>query len=142
LSEGACIDQADIEARLTWGAQLFDLQEICYDPWNARDLIRRVDKTLGVVCVEIRQGYATLTAPSKKLLELVATGKFYHGGHPVLKWNASCLSTRETNDNLMFRKPERGSSSLRIDGISASVNALQRAMLTGDTSYQLFFIGA
>ena len=134
LSEGACIDQAEIEARIIWGTALFDFQELCYDPWNSRDLIRRVEDKLGIVCVEIRQGYATLTAPSKKLLELVATAKFYHGAHPVLKWNASCLSTRESNDNLMFKKPERGKSSLRIDGISASVNALQRAMLDDNGS--------
>jgi phage terminase large subunit-like protein len=125
---GSFIDQAEIEARILWASQNFDLREVCYDPWNAHAMIGRLIDA-GIECVEIRQGYATLTAPSKKLLELVIAGKLYHGGHPVLKWNASCLSTRERNDNLMFSKPERNKSSLRIDGISATVNALQRAML-------------
>jgi phage terminase large subunit-like protein len=71
-----------------------------------------------------------LSEPSKKLLELVAAGKFHHGGHPVLRWNASCLATEESNDNLMFTKPERSKSSSRIDGIAATVNALARAIVT------------
>jgi phage terminase large subunit-like protein len=83
----------------------------------------------GYSCIEIRQGVATLSEPSKKLLELVAGGKLRHGGHPVLRWNASCLSTKENNDNLMFTKPERSKSSSRIDGIAATVNALARAIV-------------
>jgi phage terminase large subunit-like protein len=138
---GAFIDQAAIEERVVWGSEAFDLQELCFDPWNAHAMIGRLlDK--GIQCVEIRQGYATLTAPSKKLLELVVAGKLYHGGHPVLKWNASCLSTRQTNDNLMFSKPDRGKSTLRIDGISGTVNALQRAMQgeKKEDSFQLMIL--
>ena len=129
--EGSFIDQSEIEARVLWGAEKFDLQELCFDPWNAHAMIGRLIDA-GIQCVEIRQGYATLTAPSKKLLELVKAGKFYHGGHPVLKWNASCVSSVSKNDNLMFKKPEREKSSSRIDGISAATNALVRAMLSGD----------
>jgi phage terminase large subunit-like protein len=84
----------------------------------------------GYVCIEIRQGVATLSEPSKKLLELVAAGKLHHGGHPVLRWNASCVTAKESNDNLMFTKPERSKNSSRIDGIAATVNALSRAIVT------------
>jgi phage terminase large subunit-like protein len=61
----------------------------------------------------------------------VASGKLYHGGHPILRWNASCVTAKESNDNLMFAKPERAKGSARIDGISATVNALARAMVVG-----------
>jgi phage terminase large subunit-like protein len=84
----------------------------------------------GFKCVEIRQGVMTLSEPSKKLLELVMSGKLHHGGHPVLRWNASCLTAKEQNDNLMFAKPERSTNSSRIDGIAATVNALSRAMVS------------
>jgi phage terminase large subunit-like protein len=139
--EGTSIDDRDVEARIQWGVELFDLQEVCYDPWNARPMINRMlDK--GIKCEQIRQGYATLSGPSKKLLELVKAGKLYHGGHPVLKWNASCLSTKETNDNLMFVKPERGKSTLRIDGISAATNGLSRAMVSATPDYDIVILGA
>jgi replicative DNA helicase len=39
------------------------------------------------------------------------------------------LAAKETNDNLMFTKPPRSLSSSRIDGISATVNALVRAIV-------------
>ncbi len=127
LSPGDVIDYREIMARLEWASAMFDLREICFDPWNSRQISMPLMEK-GHACIEIRQGYATLSEPSKKLLELVASGKLHHGGHPVLRWNASCLSTKETNDNLMFAKPERSKNSSRIDGISATVNALTRAI--------------
>lgn len=128
LSEGNVIDYRDVKARLIWGAQMFDLKEICFDPYNSRQLSTQlVDE--GYECVEIRQGYASLSEPSKKILELVASGKIHHGGHPILRWNASCLSTKESNDCLMFAKPQRQKDTARIDGISALTDAMARAML-------------
>jgi phage terminase large subunit-like protein len=46
--------------------------------------------------------YQRLSEPSKKTLAAFACGKLRHAGHPVLRWNASCLATVERNDNLMF----------------------------------------
>jgi phage terminase large subunit-like protein len=128
LCEGDVIDYRDMRARLEWGARLFDLEEICFDPWNSREMsVSMVED--GYRCVEIRQGFATLSEPSKKILSLVASGQLGHGGHPVLRWNASCLTAKEANDNLMFVKPERSRNSSRIDGISATTNALARALI-------------
>jgi len=128
LSPGSVINYRDVKARLEWGASMFDLQEICFDPWNSRELsVPMIEE--GYPCIEIRQGFASLSEPSKKLLEMVAQGTLKHGGHPVLRWNASCLTAKESNDNLMFAKPERSKNSSRIDGISAAVNALARAIL-------------
>jgi phage terminase large subunit-like protein len=129
LSAGNVIDYREVKARLIWGAKMFDLREICLDPYNSRQLSTQlIDE--GYECVEIRQGYATLSEPSKKILELVASGKLRHGGHPILRWNASCLSTKESNDCLMFAKPQRQKDTSRIDGISATTDAMARAMLS------------
>jgi phage terminase large subunit-like protein len=128
LSAGDVIDYREVKARLEWASQIFDLREICFDPWNSRQIsVPLVEE--GYTCIEIRQGIAMLSEPSKKLLELVTASKLRHGGHPVLRWNASCLAAKETNDNLMFTKPPRSLSSSRIDGISATVNALVRAIM-------------
>jgi phage terminase large subunit-like protein len=128
LSAGDVIDYREVKARLEWASQIFELREICFDPWNSRQIsVPLVEE--GYTCVEIRQGFAMLSEPSKKLLELVTAGKLRHGGHPVMRWNASCLTAKETHDNLMFTKPPRSGSSSRIDGISATVNALVRAIV-------------
>jgi phage terminase large subunit-like protein len=137
LSPGDVIDYREIMARLEWASEMFDLEEIGFDPWNSRQIsVPMVEK--GHACVEIRQGVATLSEPSKKLLELVAGGKLHHGGNPVLRWNASCLSTKESNDNLMFTKPERSKSSSRIDGIAATVNALARAIVRAPRQLSIY----
>jgi phage terminase large subunit-like protein len=132
-SPGEVIDYRDVRARLEWGAEMFGLQEVCLDPWNSRQLSAPMADE-GYVCVEIRQGVLSLSEPSKKLLELVASGKLFHGGHPVLRWNASCVLAKENNDNLMFSKPERSKNSSRIDGVAATVNALARAIVVRKAS--------
>lgn len=134
LTSGDVIDYREIKARLEWGASMFDQSAICWDPWNSKQISVGMQDE-GHNCIEIRQGYATLSEPSKRLLELVITGKLHHGGHPVLRWNANCLATIERNDNLMFSKPERAKVSSRIDGIAATVNALVVA-LTGEKPAQ------
>jgi phage terminase large subunit-like protein len=128
LTPGPIIEYREARERLEWGARMFDLQEICFDPWNSRQISSPMTED-GYQCLEIRQGFATLNEPSKKFLELVVSGKLRHGDHPILRWNASCLSSKEHNDNLMFEKPERQKSSSRIDGIAAAVNALTHAMI-------------
>jgi phage terminase large subunit-like protein len=125
---GDVIDYRDVQARLEWGTEVFDVEEMCFDPWNSRQLSVTLIEA-GHRCVEIRQGMQSLSEPSKKLLELVVSGKLHHGGHPVLRWNATCVMANEKNDNLMFTKPERSKNSSRIDGIAATVNALARALI-------------
>ena len=128
LAPGNVIDYREVKARIEWAAGVFDLREICFDPWNSRQISAPMSEE-GFTCVEIRQGLATLSEPSKKLLELVTAGKLRHGGHPALRWNASCVVAKKANDNLMFTKPARSRSSSRIDGIAATVNAPARAIV-------------
>lgn len=130
LSPGDVIDYRDIKARLEWGSTLFDLQEICWDPWNSRQIsVPMIEE--GFKCIEVRQGYQTLNEPTKKVIELVARGNLHHGGHPILRWHAGCACTvTDGRDNIMFSKPDREKTTGRIDGLAATVNALSRAILS------------
>jgi phage terminase large subunit-like protein len=137
LSPGEVIDYRDVEARLKWGASMFDVQEICWDPWNSRQIsVSMIDQ--GYQCIEIRQSYKDLNEPTKKVLELVTRGGLHHGDHPVMRWHASCASLSHDNrDNVIFAKPERSKSTARIDGISATTNALARAIMgPGQSVYE------
>ncbi len=125
---GAAMDYRLIRERLDWADEMFDLREICFDPWNSRQLSAPMVEE-GYTCVDVRQGFQSLNEASKKLLEIVAQGRLHHGGNPVLRWNASCVSAAWKNDNLMFEKPDREKSSSRIDGIAAMVDAMTRAIL-------------
>lgn len=126
--EGSAIDHRDIKARLMWGSRNFDVKQFCFDRYNTREIsLPMIDE--GHECVEIEQGYSGQNDAVKKVLELVAQGKLRHGGHPILRWNASCVSTKSSNDQIKWVKPERQKDTSRIDGISALTDAMARAML-------------
>lgn len=142
LVPGEVIDYRDVRARLDWAAKMFSLQEICWDPWNSRQIsVNMVED--GYRCFDIRQGYQTLSEPTKKILELVAKGNLHHGGHPLLRHNAACAATStDGRDNLIFTKPDRFKTTSRIDGIAAMTNAMTRAMLhKSGPKFQLLFMG-
>jgi phage terminase large subunit-like protein len=133
-TEGNVIDYRKVAAKIRWAGEMFELREIALDPWNSRELSGTlIDE--GFRCVEIRQGISTLSEPTKKILECVKSGKFRHGGNKVLRWMADCLTTaNDGNDNVRFVKPNRQTSSKRIDGFAALANAMSRAIVAEGSS--------
>lgn len=128
-TEGNAVDLRELKKRVAWAGERFDLREIGYDPWNFRQTALSLNDE-GFQCIEVRQGYPSLTAPTKKLLELYTNRKLWHGNHPVLNWHAACLSLDTENDNAKPAKPARTKAAQRIDGISALVTGMNRAMLS------------
>ncbi|HYM24443.1 MAG TPA: terminase TerL endonuclease subunit [Vicinamibacterales bacterium] len=135
LTPGNVIDYERIEKKVLECVEIFDVRELGYDPWNATQLILRLEAG-GVTCFPIRQGFASLTAATKELEKLVVSGRFHHGGHPVLRWNAANVAIEQ--DAAGNLKPSKKRSTERIDGISAAVNALDRAMRNTDNGPKWF----
>lgn len=103
-----------------------DIAELAFDPWNATGLVQRFMDT-GLTCVPIRQGFQSLTAPTKELEKLVVSKKLRHGNHPVLRWcAANVVVEQDPAGNL---KPSKRKSTERIDGIVALITGLARAMV-------------
>lgn len=79
----------------------------------------------GFEIVAFGQGYASMNAPTKKLEELVLSGRIAHGGNPVLRWMAGNVSLeKDAADNW---KPSKKKSIERIDGIVALIMGIDRA---------------
>lgn len=126
---GNVVDYEFIRADLKRQAAGLHLLEVGYDPWNATDLVTRLQAD-GLSLVEVRQGPATLSAACKELEKLVMAGKFRHGGHPILRWMASnVVLRRDVNDNIA---PDKKHSADRIDGIAAIVTGLARVVRRPD----------
>jgi phage terminase large subunit-like protein len=103
-----------------------ELVELGYDPWNAMGLVTRLQGA-GITCVPIRQGFGSLTAPSKELEKLVASRRLRHGSHPVLTLcAANVVAEIDASGNI---KPSKAKSTGRIDGIVALVTALARVIV-------------
>lgn len=127
-AEGDVVRHDLIKARIEWAREMFDLVELAYDPWNAGEFAqKRIDE--GLTCIPVRQGFGSLSAPMKKVMELTLDRKLRHGNHPVLAWNADCTEALDDgNDNIRPDKPERDKSNKRIDGIVALIMAVDRAV--------------
>jgi phage terminase large subunit-like protein len=121
-----------------WSAS-YDVREVAYDPWNATDLITRLKDQDGYTCVPMRQGFASLSAPTKALEVAVLNRTLRHDGHPVLRWNVSNVSVEtDAAGNL---KPSKSVSTDRIDGVVALIMALDRWARMGKTpAYDIVFV--
>jgi len=127
LTEGDAIDYDTIEKRILADCKTYDLQWIGYDRMFAGQLVQNVDRETkrGVKVTPIGQTFLGLSPACKELDRLLLEDQVRHGGHPVLRWMAGCVETiADGNDNYRPTKPNRHESQARIDGIAASVMAL------------------
>ena len=108
-------------ALLAWCAE-FDVRMIAYDPWNATDLVSRLEKQDGLPCVPMRQGFGSLSAPTKSLEKAVLTRQLRHDGHPVLRWCVSNVAVE--SDPAGNLKPSKVLSTERIDAVVALIMAV------------------
>ena len=125
-TDGNVADFRRIESELIALAKDYPIQELAYDPMFATDLAMRLKDDAGVNTVDFVQTFKNYAMPCKELERLLISGKLRHGGHKVLRWNAGNVVVRTgPSGNQM---PDKAKSSQRIDGISALLMALGRAV--------------
>jgi phage terminase large subunit-like protein len=121
-TDGNWVDYEAVRQELKdWSAE-FQVREIAFDPWNATDLVTRLQHQDGFTCVPMRQGFASLSAPTKSLEKAILSKALRHDGHPVLRWNISNVAVEsDPAGNLKLSKKV---STERIDGAAALVMAV------------------
>lgn len=125
LIPGPTIRHGPVKRAIMELRDLYDIREIGYDPWSAPELVASLEEER-VKLFPVRQGYASLSAPTKELLRRIYLGTIRHGGNPVLRWNAdNAAAITDSNENVRFDKSKAAG---RIDGIVATVMAID-AML-------------
>jgi len=118
---GNVTDYAFIKSEIEATCATYQVQMIDYDPWNASMLVSQLIEE-GVPMQELRQGFASLSAPTVELENLVADAKVHHYGNPVLAWMCgNVVLARDPAGNI---KLDKGKSKEKIDGMAALVNAL------------------
>lgn len=121
---GNVVDYEAVRQTLKDWAAEFQIRELAFDPWNATDLVTRLQEQDGFTCVAMRQGFASLSAPTKALEKAILARTLRHDGHPVLRWNISNVSVEtDPAGNLKISKKV---STERIDGVAALVMAIDR----------------
>ena len=136
---GPTVDYDAIRRTLVTWTQAYDLHVCAYDPWNATDLVQRLEKQDGVTCVPIRQGFAALSAPTKSLETAILSKRLRHDGQPVLRWCVGNVAVEQ--DSAGNLKPSKVLSTERIDGVVAlimAVDVMDRNQSTRRPSHEIF----
>jgi phage terminase large subunit-like protein len=139
---GAVVDYEYIRQTLKDWAAEFSIQTIAFDPWNATDLVTRLQEQDGFTCVAMRQGFNSLSAPTKALETAILSRALRHDGHPVLRWCiGNVVVETDATGNL---KPSKKVSTERIDGVAALVMAIDqmdRNSVTKPPAFGLLILG-
>jgi phage terminase large subunit-like protein len=125
VTDGNVIDYDYIKRDIFEAASLYRMSTIAIDQFLAAQIAIQLNAE-GLNAVLVRQGFLSLSGPSKELEMLLLGRMLDHGGHPVLTWCARNVATeRDAMENI---KPSKKKSTERIDGIVAAVMGLGVAM--------------
>lgn len=123
-TEGNVVDYDFVKTQILADAEMFQIERFGFDPFNALQVMIQLGGE-GLPTEKVRQGFLSLSGPSKELERLLLSGMFEHGGHPILDWCASNVAIEmDAAGNI---KPSKSKSTERIDGIAALVTALALA---------------
>jgi phage terminase large subunit-like protein len=129
---GEVIDYDFIRSDVNALGKLYRIDEIGFDPWNATQFATDLGEGDGFKMVEVRQGYGSMSEPSKSFEALITSRKIRHQCNPVLRWmvgNAVCKTDPAGNI-----KPDKEKAKNKIDGVVASTIAVGRANFAIDTN--------
>jgi phage terminase large subunit-like protein len=132
---GNVVDYDWIKADILKDAAQFEIKELAFDPYNATQMSTQLQQE-GITTVEFRQGFISMSEPTKELMKIVLQKTLAHLSDPVLRWNAANVVVKQDEaGNLKLNKDK---SPEKIDGLVALVMGLGRAIadpLAGGSIY-------
>jgi len=123
---GDVIDFERIIERIVELRGLYDIAEIAFDRWGARQIRQQLEDQ-GFVMVDFGQGFVSMAHPTSALARMVASRELGHDGNPVLRWAADNLVVQQ--DAAGNVKPAKNKSREKIDGLVAAIMGLERALV-------------
>jgi phage terminase large subunit-like protein len=126
---GLAISQEVIHAKIRTLKSIFRIHEVGFDPWNTGWIGPKMVED-GIKAVKVPPFYEHMSGPTKNLTALITGKAVEHYNNPVLRWNASNVQLLlDSNGN---QRPDKGKSKSKIDGIVATVIAMNRALAHPD----------
>jgi phage terminase large subunit-like protein len=115
----------------------FNVIEIPCDPHLITQLLTLVgDEAPGAPFTEYPQKTQFLSPAMKELNNAILEGRAHHNGNPVLLWNVGNVEAKEdANENVFPLKAGGKGSPNYIDGVSAILNAIGRALVVGSDAW-------
>lgn len=136
---GNATDFAFIESEILELSGVYDIAEVAYDRTFAGEIVQNL-MAEGLTMVPFGQGFLSMGAPTAEIHRKLLAGQLQHGGHPILRWNASNVTV--LTDPAGNIKPDKERSTERIDGIVALIMADGRASVAPAEQSGSWLIGA
>lgn len=107
----------------------YTIRSIAYDPYNGQHIIPQLEGH-GISCSKFRQGWVTMSAPTKQLEKLIFQKLINHENDPVLRWmiGNSVIKIDPANNY----KLDKEKSADKIDGVVALVMAIGESVTPQD----------
>jgi len=116
-----------IEADIKADAELYHIQQIAFDQWDASQVVTHLQNHLGADrLIQIPMTTQHLSPPMKQLAGLIDAGRIHHNGDPVLAWMIGNVTAQTDRNDNVFPRKERADR--KIDGAVGLIMALGRAM--------------
>ena len=128
---GNVISFSAIKYQIQEDARVYDLQSLNFDPWNAARLVQELEDEAGrpednPFTIQIRMGFPSMSGPTKEFEILTRKKKLWHGDNPVMTWMMNNVAiSRDAMENI---KPDKKKSKEKIDGVTAGIISLDRAL--------------
>ena len=98
-----------------------DIRMVAFDNWGSNYLHNKLEDS-GLPVRAYPQSFAGMNHPCMKLESLLSQQDLFHGGNPVLAWMINnTMIAQDNNDRV---RPDRKSSTDKIDGIVSSLMAI------------------
>nr|WP_183982935.1 terminase TerL endonuclease subunit [Sphingomonas jinjuensis] len=125
VSIGNITDFEEIELAIDEARDIFDVEQIAYDPAQATMLINRLVKK-GAPVIEVRPMVLNFSDPMKQLDAFTKAQLIRHAGCPVMEWEMNnVVAQADAKDNVYPRKPR---AEAKIDNPVALIAALAVAL--------------
>lgn len=126
VTPGAVVDYSFVEQWILNFINDYELNPIlfCYDPYGATQFAQNM-QNYGLKIVEVRQGFQTLSEPTKEFRDNVYQRKITHTGDKLLSWAVgNAITDMAANESIKLSKAK---SRERIDPIAAIITAYVQA---------------
>lgn len=128
VTDGNVVHYGAIEAAIEELGERFNIRQIAFDRWGATQMSQNLEDA-GFTVVPFGQGFKDMSPPSKEFMKLALEGRLHHGGNEVLAWMVDNIHIRA--DPAGNIKPDIAKSTEKIDGVVATIMALDRAIRNG-----------
>ena len=124
VTPGNAIDYQRVKADILDDASRFRVVDLNVDRLFQGYQLAQELADEGLTVVGMGQGFLSMAAPMKTIERLLLEHRLNHGGNPILRWMAGNVAVKQ--DPAGNLKPDKASSQGKIDGIVATVMALDR----------------